>query len=161
MEPRNHQILWLRTQYKESETSKEILDHFAARSKNSKYTKIQRLDAVLPGISRHEFETFFVELDAHGFGKLIIPRQGDQNSEVRFRWYYDLITVGRVAKEAHDVLVPRPDAMERDDDADEQCEEHVYNTSHGTVTLRVPNNLTKEDVATLLREMKGSLLTAA
>ncbi len=84
----------LRALYKANSAAAKILDHFAGRQRDRNVTEVDRLEQLLPNVSRAEIIDVFKRLDDLGFGQFLVGRRGAAS---RFVWTVSLISVGKAA----------------------------------------------------------------
>lgn len=141
----------LRELYRKSDVGKELFDHFASRTNDSRETKLDRARAVLVArgarASIADLREFFRQLEHLGCGRYVIGRRGHPS---RFIWTAGLVSVGQVASgKGVDVEEVRsPSELEEGPSRDTL--DHIFQLRPSmTVALSLPANLTATEAARL------------
>lgn len=153
----------LRRLYSESGCAKAVLDHAAARKKNSARTDVDRLEIVLRQeggkFSRREIIGSLKSLEDLRCGSFIIGRRGQPS---RFAWAVEMIGLGRAAQgEQTDVEVL--DVVDAETEEGEEPEadmltdtvRHIYVLRPNfSVVLNLPSDLTTKESLRLAEFIK-------
>lgn len=114
MEPLNgERIDQLRALYKTSAAAAKILDHFASRVRDRSVVEVDRIEQVLPDITRADIIDVFRKLEELGFGRFVVGRRGASS---RFEREVSLPSLGKAAAGQGTIVAAANDS----DDADEE-----------------------------------------
>lgn len=143
----------LRVLYGSGAAARAALDYFGRRQKNSRETKVERLQSALSAdghdVSRGEIVELFRRLEEIGCGAFVVGRKGWSS---RFQWDVGLTEVGRFA--AGEKVAVEPISAEVDADADDadsaELREHRYwIRSDLEIRLALPPDLTPAEAGRL------------
>jgi len=148
----------LREYYQADQLARLILDYFARRERNSRVTKLDRLQNLLDGeheFSRGDLVAFFRRLQEIGCGTFVPGRHGHPS---RFEWTADLITVGQVASGESDRV--SDDVSGGDDEAnggdDVDFLDHPFNLRPNLrVHVKLPGDLSVKEAERLADFVKS------
>lgn len=153
----------LRRLYLEGGCAKAILDHAAARRKNSAKTDVDRLEIVLRQeggkFSRREIIGALKRLKELHCGSFIMGRRGQPS---RFEWAVEMIGLGRAAQgEQTDVEVLDAGGAETEEEEEPEAEtltdtvRHTYVLRQNfSVVLNLPGDLTTKESLRLAEFIK-------
>lgn len=104
----------LRTFYKTSAAAAKILDHFASRVRDRKVVEVDRLEKLLPDITRADIIDVFKQLDELGFGRFVVGRRGASS---RFEREVSLPSLGKAAAGLGAIVAIAEDSDDAEDEA--------------------------------------------
>ncbi|SRR5579885_476930 len=116
MEPLNEEDRTdaLRAFYKTSTAAAKILDHFASRVRDRKVVEVDRLERLLPDITRADIIDVFKKLDELGFGRFVVGRRGASS---RFKPKVSLPSLGKAAAGLGAIAAVAEDSNDAEDEA--------------------------------------------
>lgn len=143
----------LRVLYGSGTAARAALDYFGRRQKNSRETKVERLQSALSAdghdVSRGEIVEIFRRLEEIGCGVFVVGRRGGAS---RFQWAVGLTEVGRFAagEKVEVELIGAEGEGDADDDDGAELREHRYwIRSDLEVRLALPPDLTPAEAGRL------------
>ncbi len=121
----------------------KLLDHFASRVRDRKVIEVDRLEQLLPDVTRAEIIDVFRKLDELGFGRFVVGRRGASS---RFEREVSLPSLGRAAA-GRGAVIAAPDDP---DDAEDDLICHQYRLRPTfTAQIHLPADLTAKEAERL------------
>lgn len=160
IEQTNVDIKGLKRLYTNGPVAKAALDYLSGRQKNSRWTKVDRLERQL-GQAGHQFSRrdvigFMKQLEQQRCGKFVIGRRGQPS---RFEWDMNMISVAKASRGEEQSVEPLdPVEMPRDEEEEDVPAgtlRHPYRLRPDLViSLDLPSDLTAREAARLAEFIK-------